>query len=87
MTTSSIPTPHSLPESFDAYAIHGVKEFHEAGAIWCEQVADNEAEFWCLYGHSPGQGLECIGDFKTRQHAEEIYTRITGRRYSDARRP
>ena len=46
-----------------------------------EQVEDAEADFWSLFGHIPGQGLDCIGDFATREHAEEIFARITGRRY------
>jgi hypothetical protein len=73
--------PSSLPTPFDDYEVHGVKEFHEAAVRWCEQVSDREAEFWSLFGHIPGEGLDCIGDFKTRQHAEEIYARITGRSY------
>ena len=72
-----------LPIRFDSYEIHGVKEFEESGSKWCEQVSDHEADFWSIYGHIPGQGLDCIGDFKTREHAEETYARITGRWYSD----
>lgn len=72
-----------LPTPFDDYEIHGVKEFRENGMKWCEQVDDSEAEFWSLYGHIPGGGLDCIGDFNTRRYAEEIYARITGRSYSD----
>ena len=51
------------------------------GRTFGEQVPDNEAQFWSLFGHIPGQGLDCIGDFRTREHAEEVYARITGRRY------
>ena len=69
---------------FDCYEIHGVKEYEEFGNKYCEQVSDEEADFWSLYGHTPGQGLSCIGDFKTREHAEETYARITGRAYSSA---
>ena len=71
-----------LPTRFDCYEIHGVKVFEESGNKWCEQVADHEAHFWSLYGHIPGQGLTCLGDFTTREHTEELYARITGRRYS-----
>lgn len=60
---------------YDGYEIHGCKDY--GGFV--EQVSDAEAEFWSLYGHIPGQGVECIGDFKTRQHAEEVRQRITGR--------
>ena len=59
---------------FDTYEIHGCKEYCNA----VEQVAEEEAQFWSLYGHIPGQGLECIGDFKTRNHAEEVLSRIIG---------
>jgi hypothetical protein len=72
----------SLPTRFDLYEIHGVREFDDGGGKYCEQVPDDEAEFWSLYGHIPGAGLECIGDFKTRALAEEIYQRITGERYA-----
>lgn len=72
-------------KTFDAYEIHGVAEFTDAaGEKFCEQVPDNEAQFWSLYGHIPGEGLECIGDFKTRALAEEVYARITGNRYDDS---
>ena len=50
---------------------------------YCEQVPDEEAQFFSLYGHIPGQGLDCIGDFKTRALAEEVCARITGRPYCD----
>jgi hypothetical protein len=70
-----------IPVRFDDYEIHGVREFDDGGGTYCEQVPDDEAAFWSLYGHIPGQGLECIGDFKTREQAEEVYARITGRRY------
>lgn len=66
---------------FDDYEIHGVREHDEGTGKYCEQVPDEDAAFWSLYGHIPGQGLECIGDFKSRQHAEEVYRRITGRPY------
>jgi hypothetical protein len=81
MTRSTKRNGHPQPTPFDDYEIHGVKEFHEVGVLWFEQVSDREAEFWSLFGHIPGQGLDCIGDFKTSEHAEEIYARITRRSY------
>ena len=72
--------PSIIP--FDDYEIHGVVEFRGAdGTRYCEPAPDDEAHFWSLYGHIPGQGLECIGDFSTREQAEEIFVRITGRTY------
>jgi hypothetical protein len=72
-----------LPPPFDAYEIHGVRQFGRGKSRHCEQVPDDEAQFWSLYGHIPAQGLECIGDFKSRQLAEEIYARITGKPYAN----
>jgi hypothetical protein len=81
-----------LPTRFDAYEIHGMKrlnccsgqEEEPAGTVIgdCEQVDDSQAEFWSLFGRIPGQGLDCVGDFASREHAEEMYARITGRRYA-----
>ena len=88
---SSLPPPApELPVPFDAYEIHGMKRLSPQGQEQepigrvingCEQVSASEAQFWSLFGHIPGQGLDCIGDFATRQHAEEILARITGRPY------
>ena len=35
--------------------------------------------FWSLYGHIPGQGAECIGDFKSREHAIQVLYRMFGK--------
>ena len=76
------PSP-DLPTGFDKYEIHGVKTYGKASRRHCEQVDDSKADYWSLFGHIPGQGLDCIGDFATREHAEEIFARITGRPYAD----
>jgi hypothetical protein len=60
---------------FDAYEIHPCHE-HENGVEQCEP---HEAHFWTLYGHIPGAGVEAIGDFRTKELAEEVLYRITGR--------
>jgi len=78
-----IKADKTLPEPFDDYEIHGVWESDDGNGKYSEQVPDDEAETWSLYGHIPGQGLECIGDFKSREHAEEVFARITGRRYTE----
>jgi hypothetical protein len=70
-----------LPTPFDRYEISGVREYGKGKGRLCERVADDEAQFWSLFGHIPGRGADCIGDFETRLHAEEIYARITGRRF------
>jgi hypothetical protein len=81
---SLVPADTDLPDRFDGYEIHGVREYHGAPfgqGKYSEQVPDEEAQFWSVFGHIPGRGLECVGDFESRELAEEIYARITGRRY------
>jgi hypothetical protein len=65
---------------FTHYEIHGVRLDQDDDVF--EQVDDGEAEFFSLYGHIPGEGYQCIGDFKSREVAETVYARITGRRYT-----
>jgi hypothetical protein len=77
----------SLPTPFDDYEISGVRAFGSGAERYCEPVPDTDAEFWSLYGHIPGEGVECIGDYKSRQAAEEMYARITGRRFSNLQPP
>lgn len=82
---SASPRPElawELPTPYDAYEIHGVAFVNTRGTI-CEPVEDADADMWTLYGHVPGHGVEAIGDFRTREHAEEVFARITGRRYRD----
>ena len=79
---------------FDDYEIHGMKrlsgclgsEQEPVGRVIdnCEQVSEHDAEFWSLFGHIPGQGVDCVGDFATREHAEEVFARITGRSYAES---
>ena len=81
--TSALPRPEparELPIPYDAYEIHGVAAVNAQDTIY-EPVEDADAEMWSLYGHVPDLGVEAIGDFRTRQHAEEVFARITGRRY------
>jgi hypothetical protein len=81
---SLVPADMDLPDRFDNYEIHGVREYHGAPfgqGKYSEQVPDEEAQFWSLFGHIPGRGLECVGDFESRELAVQIYARITGRRY------
>jgi hypothetical protein len=69
---------------FDDYEIHPCTRTEEPdspGHFYFEQCEPAEADVWTLYGHIPGQGVEAIGDFDTREHAEEVFARITGRPY------
>ncbi|MBX7104266.1 MAG: hypothetical protein K1X57_09295 [Gemmataceae bacterium] len=80
----SRPVPEQgLPIPYDAYEIEGVASFVDEHDTYYEPTEDADAEMWTLYGHIPGRGVEAIGDFRTREHAEEVFARITGRRYRD----
>jgi hypothetical protein len=92
-TCPPVSAATGLPTPFDDYEIHGVRRIdaisgqeESKGQVIAghyDQVDDSEAEFWSLFGHIPGQGLDCIGDFTSRELAEEIFARITGRRYEE----
>lgn len=70
---------------FRDYEISGVREYGYGADRFCERVPDDEAVFWSLFGHIPGEGADCIGDFSTRALAEECYFRITSRPYGTQR--
>jgi hypothetical protein len=73
-----------LPIRFDDYEIQPSRRYFDADEpdkTFVEPCEPFEADFWTVYGHIPGEGVQAIGDFDTRQHAEEVYARITGRRY------
>ncbi len=75
-----------LPTRFDAYEIAPCSRFREDGErdrFYYEPCEPDEADVWTLYGHVPGLGVEAIGDFETRELAEEVFARITGRRYAN----
>ena len=49
-----------------------------------EVCEEHEAQFWTLYGHIDGEGVQAIGDFRTREAAEQVYSRITGQPFTDS---
>lgn len=77
---------------YDAYEISKVHAFtgnSEAGD-WVERCECSQDDggcpspsecrtFWSLYGHIPGEGAECIGDFETEEGARSILERILAR--------
>jgi hypothetical protein len=73
---------------FDAYEIHGCQQIDAAGnpdkcGAYIETCPDDQAMFWSLYGHIPGEGVMAIGDFISREAAEEVYFRIKGRHFRE----
>ena len=45
-----------IPVAFDDYEVSGVREYGNGTDRFCERVTDDDAQFWSLYGHIPGQG-------------------------------
>ena len=77
------------PVRFDAYEIQPCRRYidvDEPQVAFIEPCEPFEADFWTLYGHIPGEGVQAIGDFDTRHHAEEVFARITGRPYTEPTR-
>lgn len=77
----SLESRPSSPTRFDAYEIQPCRRYvdrDEPQVSFVEPCEPCEADFWTLYGHVPGEGAQAIGDFDTRQHAEEVFARITG---------
>lgn len=70
-----------MARMFDDYEIHGCADFMLADDTgkYTEQVDDPLAEYWTLYGHITGEGVQAIGDFKSRAMAEDTLALITGR--------
>jgi hypothetical protein len=74
-----------MPARFDDYEIQPCRRYintDEPQASFVEPCEPFEADFWTLYGHVTGEGVHTIGDFDSRQHAEEVFARITGRPYT-----
>jgi hypothetical protein len=73
---------------FDNYEISPCTRFEEPekpGHFYFEVCKPEEADVWTLYGHINGEGVQAIGDFDTREHAEEAFQRITGIPFADSR--
>ena len=61
------------------------EEPDKPGHFYFEVCKPHEADVWTLYGHIDGEGVEAIGDFATREHAEEVFRRITGIHFTGSR--
>ena len=61
------------------------EEPDKPGHFYFEVCEPHEADVWTLYGHIDGEGVEAIGDFATREHAEEVFRRITGIHFTGSR--
>ena len=59
------------------------EEPDKPGLYYFEVCEPHEADVWTLYGHLPEGGVEAIGDFATREAAEQTFQRITGNPFGD----
>lgn len=87
MTDQQFTPTEQLPKQFDEYEIlpcRLYRDVDEPDKSLIEPCEPHEAHFWTVYGHIPGEGVQAIGDFDTREHAEEVFARITGRPYERA---
>lgn len=78
MTNTALKVYHN-------YEISPCKRYGEPdspGKFYFEVCEPEEADVWTLYGHLGGEGVEAIGDFSTREAAEQVYSRITGLQFS-----
>lgn len=64
---------------YDCYEIHGIYKDPFEG--WEEMVGDDEAMYFCLYGHTPGIGITALIDRSTRKECEEEYFKLFGKEF------
>lgn len=70
---------------FDNYEVSPCRRYEEPdrpGKFFFEVCEPHEADVWTLYGHVNGEGVQAIGDFATREQAEEVFFGITGIQFS-----
>ena len=66
---------------YDALEVHTVIEisgFAESLPSG-EEIPEADALYWSLYGHTPNEGLECIGDFISFEAACSVAEKIFGK--------
>jgi hypothetical protein len=66
---------------FDNYEIIPYRRYEAAspgGIYHYEECEPEEADMWRLCGCVYGDGPHAIGDFASREYAEEVFQRITG---------
>lgn len=82
----AMPTPSRSDGGrvFDAIEIAPVVEFDEHGSCEPFESLDDvpahlrDSVFWSIYGHTAGEGVQCIGDFESSQAALEVLQRLFG---------
>ncbi len=86
--TNTKDTSAQQKQVFDNYEISPCTRTEEPdapGKFYFEVCDPHDADVWTLYGHIHGEGARAIGDFDTRQHAEEVFQRSTGIPFAESR--
>lgn len=69
---------------FDTVEIAPVAVVDSEGSCEAFESLDDVPEeirssvFWSLYGHTPGEGVQCLGDFRSSEDALEALVRLFG---------
>lgn len=87
-------------DQFDAFEMHPVAQRYKIKSLhindedvekpYMEVCEENDPSFFCwsVYGHIPGQGVECIADWKDKTIAEDMLdflNRARRRKYVEGR--
>jgi hypothetical protein len=70
---------------YDNYEISPCRRFEEPdspGKFYFEVCEPHEADAWTLYGHVNGECVQAIGEFRTREAAVQVYSRIPGLKFT-----
>ena len=80
-TASQTNSTDENPGRFTAYEIHPCRRLRyddEPDRAYVERCEPYEADFWTVFGLLADGLSMAVGDFATREHAEEILGRIAG---------
>lgn len=70
-----------IVKGFDALEVHTVvlEVDDYASALFCgDEIPEDSAVCWSLYGHICNEGLECIGDYTSFESACAIAEKLGG---------
>ena len=76
----------SVYDNYEISGCHRLDEDEKYGRQFVQTCDDAEAQFWTLYGHINGEGVEAIGNFSRREAAEQVFYRITGQPFTGSYR-
>ena len=79
---------------YDGYRIAGCQRFDEGPDSLVVECEDRDAQFWTIYGYIDNRSLdnkpdrcEAIGDFRSREAAEEVYFHLAGEKFHGSGEP